>query len=330
LPASYSNNYDELFQETLFNSNQVLSNISLTSKSIFSSANKYYQNQIQELFSYTDIFGNFAWSKNIHKDYEYKNFNQKILNLYFNNSINVLTYQSLANFLDLVENKLEQTVKQFIPIVVNISDFGRVIDSSEFDRKKFRYINTDVQCTAGNSTTNSLVQSNLYYVPDVTNYSLGQPMVEGRNLNFTIFDSTMMTVLSINVSWSNDKITTLLNAVNNFNNINLNQYYPYIKASVVLDIIRIDLDYAWISNNLLEDANQFELIVNDGVNFKVLDFYNGIFANPSTCAIIDKVDAIPITPIQIYTYYESEQANNPVIYFNSEDQTPIYTYYSSE
>lgn len=84
-----------------------------------------------------------GWSPTIHEDYTYKNFNE-VYNNYQIFSEQVLTYLSLLSFMELVENRFKKLVSQFIPIVINLSRFGRLV--RQLEKQKIHYPNLYHTC----------------------------------------------------------------------------------------------------------------------------------------------------------------------------------------
>lgn len=83
-----------------------------------------------EIVTIDSLFKFNGWSPTIHKDYTYKNFNE-VYNNYQVFSEQVLVYLSLLSFMEMLEDKFKRLVNQFIPIVINISKFGRLIKPLE-------------------------------------------------------------------------------------------------------------------------------------------------------------------------------------------------------
>lgn len=96
-----------------------------------------------EIVTIDSLFKWNGWSSTLHKDYDYDNFN-KVYDNYQLFSEQVLTYLSLLPFIESVESKFKLLVSQFIPIVINISQTGRLIRSLE--RRKVRYENIHHVC----------------------------------------------------------------------------------------------------------------------------------------------------------------------------------------
>lgn len=93
-----------------------------------------------------------AWSESLHKDYFYIHYNKAIEN-YNIFSQQVLTYLNLIAFMELIESKFKPIVSQFIPVVINLSRFGRLIRSLELSKIRYPEIynlcaGTQVGCNA--------------------------------------------------------------------------------------------------------------------------------------------------------------------------------------
>lgn len=142
----------------------VISNLNLTTKSFSPDGNltKMYPKTKQDFFADDNIFERYGWEKEIHKVYKYKNFGGKVLKLNNIYSPQILTYESLLEFLGLVENKFKRTIQQFIPIVINISEFGRLIKPSQFNQPKVRYAGIYKLCKGEKITSNSSIQSKIF------------------------------------------------------------------------------------------------------------------------------------------------------------------------
>lgn len=88
---------------------------------------------IDNLFTYN------AWSPTIHQDYDYDVLYNEAYHNYESFSNQVLTYLSLIPFIELIEAKFQTLIKQFIPIVINLGEFGRLLRNSPFNQAKVHY-----------------------------------------------------------------------------------------------------------------------------------------------------------------------------------------------
>lgn len=164
-PTNSAIDYNEILPTKLnTNSISVVDGLSLTSKNLSSNnnLNKLYLKTPQDFFADENVFERYGWQENIHKAYTYDNFDGKVIDLNNLYSPQVLTYEALLGFLDLIENKFKKTIQQFIPIVINISKFGRLIKSSQFKQAKLRYLGIHKLCIGQDLTANSSIQSKIF------------------------------------------------------------------------------------------------------------------------------------------------------------------------
>jgi hypothetical protein len=127
---------------------ELITDMTLTSSYFAIESSPEFVESIQDFYQIPsknsdDLFTYNSWSKTIHRDYEYDNYNAGLLN-YETYSSEVVTYISLLSFMELVEDKFKPLIKQFIPIVINLTSFGRIIKS--FSKKKVRYPKIEYQC----------------------------------------------------------------------------------------------------------------------------------------------------------------------------------------
>jgi len=315
--------YSYLLPNTTFNNNTVVSNLTLTSKTLTGiSYQKNFPNKIQDFFSYPEgTFTNFAWKSTLHSDYEYDNFSGKVINLYNLNSPQVLTYQDLASFLDLIENKFQQTIKQFIPIVINISEFGRLIENSNYSLSKVRYTGTFKTCIGGTKESPAFVQTK-FYLPF---NGQGDNITPGNNVIMQIISPAHGVLLGpITVNWDTDLDTTQTNIVEAFNNQGINSYSPNIFATILNRTIRIEIVYHWYLSTFSENPNLLQFQFTDNINTFTIPFANGIAESSSDCFTIKRIPPQLTNLDQVYVYYDSENQDNPYIYYNLEGQDPTY------
>ena len=164
-PANKAVDYSNTLP-TISNSNNivVINGLNLTTKSLNPDGDldKMYPQTLQDFFADDNVFERYGWQKDIHKSYDYNNFNGKVLKLNNLYSPQVLTYDALLEFLNLIENKFRKTIQQFIPIVINISEFGRLIKPSIFNQSKIRYPGIHKVCKGELITSNSSIQSKIF------------------------------------------------------------------------------------------------------------------------------------------------------------------------
>ncbi len=131
--------------------NKLVTDLTLTSQTYLRGGEARFTQDIQNFFKLSNgetitidsLFKFNGWSATIHKDYTYKNFNE-VYNNYQIFSEQVLTYLSLLSFMELVEDKFKKLIGQFIPIVINVSKFGRLI--RQLEKQKVHYPNIHHVC----------------------------------------------------------------------------------------------------------------------------------------------------------------------------------------
>lgn len=131
--------------------NNLVTDLTLVSQSYMRDAPVDFVQDVQNFFTLPtgqvitidSLFQFNGWSYTLHKDYSYDNFNRVFQN-YEIFSQQVLTYLSLLPFMELIENRFKVLVSQFIPIVINISRFGRLVRPLE--KLKVHYPNIHKIC----------------------------------------------------------------------------------------------------------------------------------------------------------------------------------------
>lgn len=301
------------------NNINVINALTLTSKYITLNdvSQKFFPNLIQDFFNSQNIFQDFGWSNTLHKDYTYNNFNGKLINLYNIFSNLVLTYNQLSSFLDLVESRFKNTIEQFIPIVINISEFGRLIVNSYFNQPKIHYTNIEQSCIGNINASNSFVQSRIF-ASDQNSPTDG--VLINKTLTFSVKHSNNTNLINpFTVPFDESIQNTLTDIQNAFQNTTNNSYYPNIKPSVLGNVFRLEINYNWyLSNFAAEDANTLTFIVTDGTNTKNILFSNGtlgtIGSSNSCFYLLRQLPVQALLP-PLYIYFASEKQNNPYIGF---------------
>ena len=338
-PNITNTDYGYLLPSDTFNNLVIVKSLNLISFNQ-ASTNTKLTNQIQDFFNHGDPFQNFAWQKDIHNNYEYDNFNSKLVKLYELYSPKVLNYQSLNNFLSLIENKFKPTIQQFIPIVVNLSEFGRVLQGSIYTQGKYRYTNTNYSSTGGNLAQKAYIQDRVYdfdpnystagdynldfdsdfYTNGLTNY-----FTEGIPIYISIIKPDNSYLLGpITVTWDFDIVTMLHDMATAVNNIAINSYYPYIKASVLCNIFRIEIDYDYMVNIVGIDPNTLRWRATDGTIIRTVNFTGGKTAYNTSVGTINYMVPPAFRAPQAITYFASENKTINPLYFAAELKPPIY------
>lgn len=125
------------------------SKINLTSKTFYGGKVEFVQSvadffivPADEIYSIDTLFKYNAHSPTLHTDYTYQNFD-RVYDNYYTFAQQVLTYYNLNTFIELIEQKFQPLIAQFIPIVINICSFGKTLKNNT---AKVRYPNAHFNC----------------------------------------------------------------------------------------------------------------------------------------------------------------------------------------
>lgn len=315
-------NYSYILPVEEFNNKVVIQNLSLSPKTlIVNSTNqplqsiKYFIQQQDFFLIQSDIFAENAWSKNLHKNYNYSFFN-KVSQLYQLYSPQVLTYDLLSDFLDLIENKFQSTIKNFIPIVINISEFGRLIASSMFDQDKVHYPNIEKFCTATIVGRKAILQERIY--DPSTNIQ------QGVNLTLSFINQNSTNFIGpYNILWQGTVDLTLNLILNTLRSTISNPFFQNMTISLSDGLLAMTIDANWYYNTYPGglDPNQVQFIVSDGTNTYSKSFQHATpNPVPDDCAFIEY--RLPNRPQStIFIYYKSEDQPKTYIHYKSENSS---------
>lgn len=307
-----------------FNNKLVIQNLILTSKHLLPEPNngddiQRYFYRIQDFFNVPEVFRFNAWQSDIHQAYEYDNFNGKVIDLYNLYSPQVLTYQSLAPFLDLIENKFKPLIKDFIPIVINISEFGRLIANSKFIQPKMRYTNIHKKCVGTYLGPTSILQFRLYEVVQNETSSFSVELDNG--------DGTPL-IPPFPVYWQGTESLTAYDLLTSLRNPIVNPYTQYIKAYLNDGVVAITIDAVWYNALFGQNSNDVTLTINylsiDTFPIVLTFDFGSTNTNPGECGTIQYT--LPIRDVKDkWVYFESEQ--QPKTYITQADENnPSTTY----
>jgi hypothetical protein len=310
--------YSYVYPVEQFNNKIVVQDLKLYSKQLLSTpVQRKYFNRIQDFFTVEKIFEQNAYSKTIHKDYDYENFNGKIIKLYNLYSPQVLSYNSLTPFLDLIENKFKPIIKDFIPIVINISEFGRLIQNSLFIQPKVHYIDIHKKCV-GKIIGNALIQIRIFEKILVnTTFSIELENGDGTSL-----------IPPTPISWMGTMPLTEFEILSQLRSLAVNPNPDKIKVLVNDGVLAIVIDSEWYYNNYGQDPNDIlfkvEYISLDTYPVEIKFKHGTLDFNTNTCGSIEH--RLPIRETgDKFVYFESENQPDTFINFDSEN-SPNHTY----
>lgn len=263
---------------------------------------------IDTLFQYN------AWSSTLHKDYDYTDYNE-VLNNYNSFAAQVLTYQGLVPFMEQIETRFRPLVAQLIPIVINMSAFGRLIKS--FEKYKIHYPNIEKDCCASVNQT-----------PARASFRL----VNGANNGFSISNNQLSFTIGSNTYGPYNWVTSNNNTLELIAlNINSLPTFPDLSASVVGEQLILEIDPTWwATNNGGNDINDESFTVTtsgDVVVNGVRPPLGGIEASgTSACcfSITYSYPSITNDATPLYIYEENENGAPLYIYREGENQPPTY------
>jgi len=281
----------------------------------------------QDFFNVDNIFSKNAYQDNIHKSYEYDNFNDSVLNLYSLYSPQVLTYQSLEGFLNLIENNFQNIIRSFIPIVINLSEFGRLITNSLYNQKKMRYTNVHKLCT-GEYYGNGLKQLRVFnYVPFGQNFTIEFNNVDSSNTITQILPPILVT-WNGNIPLTNYKLLSLLR------DPAVNIYKDNLTVMMNDNLLSLKINSLWYNNTFGFMPNDLQISIKNDLGTVIYfegKFEHGSIIPPTTndCISIEYVFP-PSKDKKDWIYYASE--NQPEMFINNAseiDSTPRFIEYSA-
>lgn len=218
----------------------IVTDLRLVSQSYLRDAEVRFTQDIQNYFSLPNgevvtidsLFKFNGWSPTIHKDYTYENYN-KVFTNYQIFSEQVLTYLSLLPFMELVEGKFKQLVSQFIPIVINITNFGRLVKPLE--KIKIHYPNIHKTCEGNiigcdsNGTFRIVHGTNNEYADTtnnitirieisklITNASNASPIVITTSVPHNFTNASIIDVVGVNGNTAANVIANPINVLTDF------------------------------------------------------------------------------------------------------------------
>lgn len=262
---------------------------------------------IDNLFTYN------AWSPTIHKDYNYDVLYNEAYHNYESFSNQVLTYLSLIPFIELIEAKFQTLIKQFIPIVINLGEFGRLLRNNPFNQLKAHYTDIHFQCDGSYVGSKS-----------VANFNLTQGTY---NPSVNYLQVSIGVLLPITVDWISTNNYTLIQLANALNTL----YSSFLTATATYSTLVIEVDSTAYYNLYSVDIVGTPLVVTtfgDVVVENVGGFIGGDDSILGTCDkfVVTRTNTyVPtINPTSPYIYYDSENGPLTYIYNDSESLPPLY------
>lgn len=323
VPGAVQDHYLPTGVDNIIQNLSLHSNDSLGGKVFLEHKQQHYHTvPDNELVNLETIFKYNAWHQSIHKNYTYDIAYGRALRNYEVFSNQVLTYAALLPFLKIVEEKFKKLISQFIPIVINLSDFGRIIKPNPFLLPKVHYVGIHDVCegtTAKNYARATFTISGGTYAPGVNRIvaiKLGIQTIAGP----FDFQSTKTVLAQQVASWIN---------TNGFFATFNGSYNVVATQSSATIILEVDPnDYFNYSSGANINNQLLTIITSGDVTVKnISGFSNGQFLqNGEGCFKVTRTSP----PIQVvveenWVYYDSENGPETYIYFDSESIPPLYT-----
>jgi hypothetical protein len=305
--------YDYILPVEQFNSTIVVKKLGLSSKSFIRGSDGFqlpttkHFHQKQNFFEYKrDIFAENAYMKGIHKAYEYENFSGKVNKLYMLYSPQVLTYDLLSDFLDLIENKFKKIIKDFIPIVINISEFGRMVANSMFIQPKMRYTDIEKYCTGAFVGNKAVIQIRPY-----------DTLRQGDDIRVQLTDG-VVDVFDFTITWKGSTAETLAEIIIHLRTLNT---FPVVEGYMNDDLMVITYRAT--------DISEF-----DDITFKLTDeqpitlsssfkYGYGTLGEETDCGYLEY--RLPFRRSNaVYIFNGNEEQPPRFIYHADENKPPLY------
>lgn len=281
----------------------------------------------QDFFSVKDYFDNNAWVKTIHSDYEYKLFNGKLHELYYLYSNQVLTYKAMVDFLELVEQKFRKLILNFIPIVINISNFGTLYNNSKYQLAKMRYNNKYCEGIL-------LQLESFAYSPIFKRNSDDLLITDGADFEFKLVYNDSEVLYSDIITYEINRNTTLNKMAES-----LNSYFETEDilgvASTHSELIRIQINKQDFFDKTGKDTNNLKIVLNDLYEFSFtesifpqLDNINEVINDCGEVVINESKKSIecgfinytlPFEELKpLFIWYKEEEKPKTTIFYKSE------------
>ena len=312
----------------------IIPNLALTNKRCYNEVkNGLILNKKQDFFKFADTFGNNAWMPNIHKSYSYDLFSGEMLKLYELYSAQVLTYLQLEPFMELIEQKFKSTFENFVPIVMNLFEFGRLIRNSEFEQAKMRLPGSDKVCTMQRAAYPSVMTSWVFNgIDSTTGVGLGT--------TYGWYIKTLTGTLIESGSSVTTGLTRYAGLIDLRNSINSSAYASHIKADVYSNMIRVTIDYDWFLSTFGVSANDVNMEFREfgGGTPIYYRFHDGAPAGAGLHpAVYDSCGTLVKYAYSDYDVCGSikyslpkHTPRTPYIYFETEHRSPFYVHFSTE
>lgn len=257
-----------------------------------------------------------GWTEDSHKLRDYYMYN-KLFDSYQVFSSQIVTYQTLLQFMTLIDKELNTTIRDFIPIVINLSEFGRMYNN--LTREKYYYTNIHKVCEEDYTST----WVNLIF--RITRVRTG------KELEILTPEDTLLLLNS-----NSNSPVIFFNQIKQM--IESNYSDTQIKCSFQPQYQKIQLSinpdwyFSAYGVNLTDDINLIQILnSNGGIDIEDARIsYERLDRAAGDCWRIQRLETIN-SPIYNFIYYNSENAPEAnITYYVSESQPAKFVNYNSE
>ena len=305
------------------------SSIRLTSKNLNNSIVEFiettadfFKHDNVQIDNELDFFRYNAYSPSLHKDYRYNTLDSAMTNYYTFSDL-VFTYSNLLPFMEMIENKFRGLVLQFIPIVVNMIGFGKVL-RNYYD--KVRYVHADYYEEGCYSS-----QSTKAIIKIVTgDAGAGEIVLRIKKKN----SSDVLSIDPIahsNWEGSNTYTNEILKTIIDANFINCG---GVVKVTVDENYLTIEIDPILYKQYFDRDISNDELLIDAGNNVvQIVANFGSVMNSDSTCSVdhpyllieySQNIKIQPETGIYIYEERENGSVHYPHLQNEGVDQNLIF------
>lgn len=257
-------------------------------------------------FDIDQILSAKAWEQDLHKVYQY-NILQNLIQNYLTFSPQILSYENLIPFINLIEQKFSVLTKQFVPIVINTSDFIKRIAPENPAKVHYPVINKI--CTPTITGLSAQGKFKLVRGDAGTTLSLNIPGIPAITVDW--FTSTFVTLQilkqQVEAVYSGGEIQIQLNS--------------RLSCTVLIDV-------TWYEGQTSNDINTIvfapSITAGPGELQSVIGFLGGVSESIGTCGF-SFVYSLPVRNTckqpYIYDYLETGEK----IYVYDESEPPVNT-----
>ncbi len=276
---------------------------------IIKSIPDFYKVSDLETLDEKTIFKYNSWCKTIHKDYEYSKLKSSLQN-YYALYANTISHKDLIPFVDSIDNRFKNLIKDFVPIVINIMHFGKLISNNVQNLPKIHYPGIHKIC-------NGQIINNGSKAFFRINYGESGP---GNNIDLKLLNSNI-SLFSSPIQFQGTKFITSQLIVNEINsNFSSNEIEATRYGSVIE--IKINPEWYFLNYGLNLKDESIDYIINGVILTEEIEGFTGSEYNNITSDCFQ---------LEITNYKNFEEEDETLFaYYSEEEQLSIFSYYDNE